>query len=193
MTHTVPSAALSGLEVSPVTVEAAIRRGTPLIEIVGLSPSSARACRERLRSAVAQLGLRVPGLRITVNLSPSDVRREGASFDLPIAVAILAGAGYVPSDRTGDWALVGELGLDGSVRAVRGALPLALGCRGLPGIGGLIVPEENLEETRPVAGMPIRGARSLSAVLDFLRGSCSLVTLDRGRGSASPRPPVRCS
>ena len=174
MVHSVHSAALLGLEALPVRVEVAIRRGTPMIGIVGLAPAAARDCRERFRSAAAQLGLRVPGLRITVNLAPADVRKDGAAFDLPVAVAVLAGAGHLPGRRSSRWAYVGELGLDGTVRPVRGALPVALRCRKLPSLEGLIVPEANLAETRAVRGLRVLGARDLGQVLEFLRGDAKL-------------------
>ena len=90
MLQTVPSAALVGLEVVRVRVEVSITRGTPLIQVVGLPESAVREGRERIRAAAAQLGLHVPGLRITVNLAPADVRKHGAAFDLPIILGILA-------------------------------------------------------------------------------------------------------
>ena len=176
MVHSVHSAAILGLEALLVRVEVAIRRGTPMIGIVGLAPSAARDCRERFRSAAAQLGLRVPGLRITVNLAPADVHKDGAAFDLPVAVAVLAGAGHLPGRRSSRWAYVGELGLDGTVRPVRGVLPVALRCRRLPSLEGLIVPESNLAETRAVSGLRVLGARNLGQVLEFLRGEAKLAS-----------------
>jgi len=189
MVHSVHSAALLGLEALPVRVEVAIRRGTPMIGIVGLAPSAARDCRERFRSAAAQLGLRVPGLRITVNLAPADLRKDGAAFDLPVAVAVLAGAGHVPGRRSSRWAYVGELGLDGTVRPVRGALPVALRCRKLPSLEGLIVPEANLAETRAVRGLRVLGARDLGQVLKFLRGDAKLPSAEDAPVLAEPPVP----
>ncbi len=182
MVQTVFTATLNGVEALPVRVEVAVRRGTPMIGFVGLAPAAARECRERFRSAASQLGLRVPGLRITVNLAPADVRKDGAAFDLPVAVAVLAGAGHVPSDQARRWALVGELGLDGTVRKVRGVLPIALMLRATPAIDGLIVPEDNLAETRPASGLRVLGARNLAQVLAFLRGEADLVSADAASG-----------
>lgn len=182
MVQTTFSAALLGLEAIPVRVEVAIRRGTPMIGIVGLSPAAARDCRERFRSAAAQLGLRVPGLRITVNLAPADLRKEGAAFDLPVAVAVLAGAGHAPREEVSQWAFVGELGLDGTVRPVRGSLPIALRLARLRGLAGLIVPEANLRETRPASDLRVLGAVSLGQVLRFFRGEARL----RSAGEAAP-------
>ena len=185
MVQTAFSAALLGLEAIPVRVEVAIRRGTPMIGIVGLAPSAARECRERFRSAAAQLGLRVPGLRITVNLAPADVRKEGAAFDLPVAVAVLAGAGHVPGTRVRRWGFVGELGLDGTIRPVRGSLPIALRFSRVKGLEGLIVPEANLRETQPARDLRVLGAASLGEVLGFLRGEADL------RSAAAAPGPVR--
>jgi len=188
MIQTAFSAALLGLEAIPVRVEVAIRRGTPMIGIVGLAPAAARECRERFRSAAAQLGLRVPGLRITVNLSPADLRKEGAAFDLPVAVAVLAGAGHVPGARASRWGFIGELGLDGTVRPVRGILPIALRLGDLRDLDGLIVPEANLAETRPARGLRVLGARSLGDVLNFLRGNGTLTPANDAPAPKSPTP-----
>ncbi|MBT8479243.1 MAG: YifB family Mg chelatase-like AAA ATPase [Gemmatimonadetes bacterium] len=186
MVQTAFSAALSGLEAIPVRVEVAIRRGTPMIGIVGLAPAAARECRERFRSAAAQLGLRVPGLRITVNLSPADLRKDGAAFDLPVAVAVLAGAGHVPGEQVSRWGFAGELGLDGTLRPVRGSLPIALRLSRLEGLDGLIVPEANLAETRAASGLRVLGAGTLEQVLGFLRGGTGLPSSqDAIRPSAS--------
>lgn len=180
---------LIGLEAIPVRVEVAIRRGTPMIGIVGLAPSAARECRERFRSAVSQLGLRVPGLRITVNLSPADVRKEGAAFDLPIAIAILAGAGHLPGGKASRWGFVGELGLDGTIRPVRGALPIALRFGRAEHLDGLVVPVANLRETSPVRDLRVLGAVSLGQVVGFLKGRGQLVPANRAPGpSGQPEP-----
>ncbi|MEK6254370.1 MAG: ATP-binding protein, partial [Gemmatimonadales bacterium] len=183
MVQTTFSAALLGLEAIPVRVEVAIRRGTPMIGIVGLAPTASRECRERFRSAAAQLGLHVPGLRITVNLAPADLRKEGASFDLPVAVAILAGGGHVPGSRVSRWGFVGELGLDGTIRPVRGSLPIALRFGQMRDLEGLIVPESNLAETRPAQDLRGLGASSLGQVVEFLRGNGKLEPT-----SHAPRP-----
>lgn len=174
MVATVPSAAVMGLDVRRVRVEVSITRGTPMIRIVGLAESAVREGRERIRAAAAQLGLHVPGLRITVNLAPAGLRKHGAAFDLPIVVAILAAAGQVPAPRARRWVLVGELGLDGSLRAVRGALPIALHAARSGDVAGLLVPLSNLRETRAAEGIRARGAATLVEALAFLRGAETL-------------------
>ena len=176
MLQTVSSACLIGLEVVRVKVEVAITRGTPLIQIVGLAESAVREGRERIRAAAVQLGLHVPGLRITVNLAPADVRKHGAAFDLPIIVGILAAAGDVPGERARRYAMLGELGLAGDVRPVRGVLPIALHFLGAADVDGLIIPFANLGEARPVRGLEVLGAATLEEVIGFLRGARPLPT-----------------
>lgn len=187
MLQTVSSACLVGLDVVRVKVEVAITRGTPLIQIVGLAESAVREGRERIRAAAVQLGLHVPGLRITVNLAPADVRKHGAAFDLPILVGILAAAGDVPGERARRYAMLGELGLAGDVRPVRGVLPIALHFLGAGDVDGLIVPAANLGEARPVRGLEVLGAATLEEVIGFLRGARPLPT----PGDVAPNVPGR--
>ncbi len=193
MLQTVPSAALVGLDVVRVRVEVSITRGTPLIQVVGLPESAVREGRERIRAAAAQLGLHVPGLRITVNLAPADVRKHGAAFDLPILMGILAASGAVPGERAGRWAMLGELGLAGDIRPVRGVLPIALHAAAAGDVDGVIVPAANLGEARPVRGIEVRGAGSLQRVIDFLNGARALPSprdlAPRSGRSGRPAPP----
>lgn len=193
MLATVPSAALRGMEVLPVEVEVAISRGTPMIQIVGLAESAIREGRERIRAASREAGHAVPGLRITVNLAPADVRKHGSAFDLPITVGILAARKEVPPGRVASIAMLGELGLDGGLRPVRGVLPVALHLegrhrRGEPAPGGLIVPLPNLPEARPASSVDVRGARDLREVLAYLRGERSLPAPGEGREPAGIDP-----
>lgn len=193
--QTVPSAALRGIEAYPVRVEVAITRGTPLIQIVGLAQSAVREGRERIRTAASHLGMHVPGLRITVNLAPADIPKAGSAFDLPITVGILAAAGQIPPGRATRYAMVGELGLDGSLRPVRGCLPIALLFSRRAGLEGLIVPADNLAECRAVEGLDVRGAASLGAVVGFLRAgtglpaAASLTIRGEAGGEVTPRSP----
>jgi magnesium chelatase family protein len=168
--RTVRTFALVGVAPVPVRVEVSIRRGTPGIHASGLASGAARASAERIRAAAAALGLKVPGLRITVNLAPADLPKDGAAYDLPIAVGILAPdlAAPGPRRRLATTALVGEMGLDGSLRPVRGALAIALRCVDEPGLESLIVPEASLHETAGATGVRVHGAPNLLAVLDHL-------------------------
>ena len=119
----VMSAAVMGLEVRPVSVEVSLITGTPIIQIVGLAQSAVREGRERIRAAAAQMGLHVPGLRITVNLAPADLPKTGAALDLPIMLGILCANGDLGQDALRGTMAVGELGLDGSLRSIRGRCP----------------------------------------------------------------------
>lgn len=191
MIATVPSAAVMGLEARRVRVEVSIARGTPMIQIVGLAESTVREGRERIRAAASHLGVHVPGLRITVNLAPAGLRKHGAAFDLPILVGILAAAGRIPPERAGRWAMVGELGLDGRLRPVRGALPIALHAARRGDVGGLLLPLANLREARPAKGLEVRGARALPELLDFLRGAGSLPSAgELPPAPGAPGPPA---
>jgi magnesium chelatase family protein len=128
-------------------------------------------------------GLRIPGLRITVNFAPADLPKTGASFDLPLLVGVLAGAGVVPADPLSSTALVGELSLDGSLRSVPGVLPMALGLRGEADLRLLVVPRSNLTEVSGVPGCSVAGARDVAEVLAFLSGDAEL--------QSPGAPPVR--
>jgi magnesium chelatase family protein len=164
----VDTATVTGLDVRRVKVEVSITRGTPMIQIVGLAHSAVREGRERIRAAVSQLGLHVPGLRITVNLAPADIPKEGAAFDLPITLGILAAAGEVRPERLHRTVVVGELGLDGRLRATRGALPIALHVADSSDADRLIVPDENAREAGAAPNLDVVGAASLADVLLFL-------------------------
>ena len=168
MYQTLTTHALVGLQPVRIRVEASIRRGTPMLLIVGLAPGAARECRERIRAAANRAGLRLPGLRITVNLAPADLHKSGASFDLPILVAALAAAGHMSAESLHGVSLLGELGLDGTVRPVRGILAVCLACAQDAELNTLIVPLANLPEAGPADGIRVVGADSLTSVVRFL-------------------------
>ena len=176
----VNTASVIGVEALPVEVQVDARRGVFLFNIVGLPDSAVREARDRVQAALYASGYYLPERHYTVNLAPSDVRKAGAAFDLPIAVGLMAGIGVVPeSGPLERFAIVGELSLDGSIRGVRGALAVAssLASRGL---AGLIVPEENAREAAVVRGVEVVPVRHLTDVIAFLRGETAIpaVTLD---------------
>jgi len=177
-TVSVRSAAVTGLDVTPVRVEVSISRGAPMIQIVGLAHSAVREGRERIRAAASQSGSPVPGLRITVNLAPADVPKTGAAFDLPITLGILAAAGRLPEAALARYLVVGELGLDGALRSIRGALPIALHAATDPGVDRLIVPLSNLREAASSGAVDVRGAESLSGVIEALANGRELPGLE---------------
>lgn len=162
-------AAVMGLEAITVTVEINIDRGV-MFHLSGLADTSIKESYDRIKAALTNIGFRMPIAEITVNLSPADIRKEGSGYDLPLAIGILAGDCKVESERLGEYMLVGELGLDGSLRPIRGTLPIAIRAR-KEHFRGLIVPRENVREAAVVNNLDVYGMDSLSDVVKFFNGS----------------------
>lgn len=177
MLSIVTSAAVLGVDAYLVRVEVDLAAGLPCMNMVGLPESAVREGRERVTAALHNNGFAVPPRRITVNLAPADVRKDGSAFDLPIALGVLAGAGTVPVDPLNGACFLGELGLDGRLRPIRGALSVAQRCRD-SGIARLIVPLANAAEAGMVDGLDVRGAACLEDVVLALRGERTLARLD---------------
>jgi magnesium chelatase family protein len=157
--------ALVGVEAMRVTVEADIHPGLPSFTIVGLPDAAVQESRERVRAALVNSGFEFPLRRITVNLAPADVRKAGPGFDLALATALLVASGQLPDDAVAGYAVSGEVGLDGSVRPVRGALAMADACK-RAGLRGLIVPGESAGEASLPGGIevvPVDSVRRLAA------------------------------
>ncbi len=150
----VQSAALRGIDAFPVSVEVDVSFGLPIFAMVGLPDASVRESRDRVRAAIRNSGFDFPANRITVNLAPADVRKAGTSFDLPIAVAILAAAGVVPRHDPAKMAIVGELSLDGAVLPTRGVLPVAIGLQ-RQGVEALLLPTANAAEAAVVDALRV--------------------------------------
>src|SRR5688572_6776234 len=174
----IQSVALSGLEPVPVLVEVSITNGLPAFHVVGLPDAAVRESRERVVSALRESGFQFPLRRITVNLAPAHLRKEGSAFDLPIALAVLAASGQVPGDRTAGWVVAGELALDGALRRMRGVLALAEGAGRLPGAAAFVVPQVNAREAALAATLPVWPAESLAAVAGWLTGRGAPEPLD---------------
>ncbi len=167
------SAATHGIQAFPVHVEVDASRQLPVLTVVGLPDGAVRESRERVMAAVRNTGFVWPRRRLTVNLAPADVRKEGSAFDLAIAVGILAASGQIRADRLRDFALLGELSLDGSVRPIHGALSMALGMQE-HGLYGMIVPSGNAREAAMAAGPLIYGVRSLAEAVEIVEGGTRL-------------------
>jgi magnesium chelatase family protein len=161
--------ALEGVSSHEVTVEVDVRRGLSAFTLVGLPGRAVRESRERVRAALLNSGLEFPQKRITVNLAPAHVRKEGPSFDLAIAVGVLAASDQVPREPLDGCALCGELSLTGEVRPVRGSLATALGARRC-GYRRLLVPDDNAPEAALVEEMEVHGIPSLGRIADLLHG-----------------------
>jgi magnesium chelatase family protein len=173
----VRSAAVLGIDAYLVEVETDIAAGLPSFSTVGLPQGAVKEGRERVCAAIANSDYLFPLKKITVNLAPADVRKDGSAFDLPIALGILAATGQLDGDLAGrsgssgrpslcDYVVVGELGLEGDVRPVRGALPIALAAKEA-GLKGVVVPLANIQEAGVVSGIEVLGASTLSEVAAF--------------------------
>ncbi len=173
MLATIRTAALHGIEAYPVDVEVDVGRGLPSFAIVGLPDPAVQEAKERVRAAIRNTGYDVPPLRITVNLAPADLHKAGSSFDLPMAVGVLTATGQTRARRLAETMLLGELSLDGALRPVPGALPVALAAR-RSGAVQLIVPERNGAEAAVVEGLAVHAARTLGEVLGHLQGDALL-------------------
>jgi magnesium chelatase family protein len=163
------SAAVLGVDAYPVDVEIDISSGLPSFATVGLPQGAVREGRERVTAAIANAGFCMPLRRVTVNLAPADVPKAGSAFDLPIALGILVASEQLPGARLEGLTVVGEVGLTGELRPVRGALSIAVGVRDRGG-RALLVPAANVREAAVVAGLEVYGAASLGEVVDHLTG-----------------------
>ncbi|HTK49716.1 MAG TPA: YifB family Mg chelatase-like AAA ATPase [Gemmatimonadaceae bacterium] len=172
MLAAIRSAAVLGIDAFPVTVEVDVALGLPLWLTVGLPAGAVRESRERVGAALLNSGFTVPPRRITTNLAPADIRKEGSAFDLPIALGVLVGAGVLEPDAVARHTFVGELGLDGSVRPVRGALSiarmLAAASRAAPG-GAMVLPRANVAEASLVRELPLVAPSTLAELVEWLR------------------------
>ena len=181
----VRSATLSGIEVATVFVEVDVTAGLPSFTTVGLPDSTVRESRDRVRAAIHNVGLEFPIDRITVNLAPAELRKEGAAFDLPMAVGILCATGLVKPGRLDRALVMGELSLDGSVRPVRGVLPIALHAR-REGFAPLLVPAANAAEASVVAGVEAIAIATLHDAVEYLNGEREIAPTRPDGGSGGP-------
>ncbi len=162
------SAAIHGIEARKVVIETSAQRGCGFL-IVGLPDMAVRESHQRMLSAIRYSGFETPRKNVVINLSPADVKKEGAGFDLPMAVGLLIADGQISVPDTGDYMLLGELGLDGNVMPVPGALPMAIKAREL-GIKRLIVPEANKMEAAVVNRVEVFGVKTLSEAIGVMQG-----------------------
>ncbi|MFN8544677.1 MAG: YifB family Mg chelatase-like AAA ATPase [Candidatus Binatia bacterium] len=179
MLSRIRSGALRGIAALVVDVEVDVSPGLPQTTTVGLPDGAVREARDRIRAALRNSGFDYPQRRITVNLAPAGVRKEGAAFDLPIALALLAAEAKPPLPDLGGWCVLGELGLDGRVQPVRGALPVAAAARAA-GLAASMVPTANAAEAALAGGPPVIGVATLADAVAHLRGETVLppVTVD---------------
>lgn len=174
MLSTVLSGALVGIDGLLVEVEVDVALGLPQFTTVGLPEGAVRESKDRVRSAIKNSGYAFPARKITVNLAPADIKKEGSAYDLPIALGILAADGYLDKQRLAQYILLGELSLDGRVKPVQGILPLAVMAKER-GLKGVLVPQENAAEAAVVEGVEVFGVPSLSEAFLFLNQQQDLV------------------
>lgn len=160
--------AIFGINASTVTIEVNVSPGVRFF-LVGLPDNAVKESQQRIESALRTVDQRWPGKQVVINMAPADVRKEGSSFDLPLAIGIIAANGQIDEERLGSFVMLGELSLDGALKPVRGILPLALNARE-EGFGGLIVPSANAMEAAVVKGIKVYGMDHLGDVIDFLNG-----------------------
>ncbi|WP_457635142.1 YifB family Mg chelatase-like AAA ATPase [Persephonella sp.] len=169
MLCTVKSGGVLGIDGYKVDVEVNISQGLPQFITVGLPDTAVKESKERVKSAVVNSGFSFPLRKITVNLAPADIPKQGTLYDLPIAVGILGSAGLFNEEKLKEFAFVGELALDGSLRRIKGALPIAYGLKNF-GVKNLIIPEENSSEASLVKEINVYGFSTLREIINFLNG-----------------------
>jgi magnesium chelatase family protein len=168
------SSAIHGIDAYLLEVEVDISPGLPYFSTVGLPDGAVKESKDRVKSAIKNMGYSFPGTRITVNLAPADIKKEGSSFDLPIATGILAANDTIPDGNLlKEYILLGELSLDGRVKPIRGALPIAAACKENK-ISGIILPKENAPEAAIVEGINVVGVETLSQVVELLNGNLDI-------------------
>jgi magnesium chelatase family protein len=189
---TVRSAAVLGVDAYPVQIEVDVSFGLPHFSMVGLPDATVRESRDRVRSAIKNSGFEFPTHRITVNLAPADVRKAGSSFDLPIALGLLATSGDVVRCVVDDTIVLGELSLDGAINGIRGVLPVAMAAKRL-GVKRLLLPPSNADEACVIEGLEVCTVRSLREAVEALNQPEGATLASRGATRASMAPAVQAN
>lgn len=166
-------AAVQGIDATIITIEVNSSRGIKFF-LVGLPDSAVKESHERIVSALQVNGYKFPTCQIVINMAPADIRKEGSSYDLPLAIGILAATGTINSDKLGKYLLIGELSLDGSLQPVKGALPIAIAARA-QGFKGFILPKQNAREAAVVNNLQVYGVDNITEVIDFFNGKKELI------------------
>ena len=169
MISRITTATVYGIDGIKIDVEVDLSYGLPAFNIVGLPETAVKESKERVRAAIKNAGFEFPGDRITINLAPADVRKEGSSFDLPIAIGILTSMNILKEEAMKDYLIAGELSLDGRIKSIRGVLPIAI-LTERAGIKYIIVPQENGQEAAIVHGINVYGATHLLDIVHFFKG-----------------------
>ncbi len=166
----VMSSTVIGIDAHLIEVEVDISNGLPSFTIVGLPEAAVKESKERVKSAIHNSGYSFPDDRITVNLAPANIKKDGTGFDLPMAIGLLSATGILPGHITSRFCIMGELSLDGRIKPVKGSLPMALAA-GAAGYAGILVPMENGKEAAVTPDIPVYPVSTLHQAVDFFRGS----------------------
>jgi magnesium chelatase family protein len=165
-------AAVQGVNATVITIEVNVTQGIRFF-LVGLPDNAVKESHERIVSAMRHNGYRFPQTQVTVNMAPADIRKEGAAYDLPLAIGVLAGDEKIAPDKLGDYIMMGELSLDGSLQPIKGVLPIAIKARE-EGFKGFILPKQNAREAAVVNNLDVYGVENIKEVIEFLNGKCEL-------------------
>lgn len=170
--------AVVGVDAITITVEVNLDRGIKYF-LVGLPDNAVKESQQRIEAALKNVGYKMPGKKIVINMAPADIRKEGSAYDLTIATGILAASEQIKPDKVSDYIIMGELSLDGSLQPIKGALPIALNAQ-KEGFKGIILPKNNAREAAIVNGLDVYGVESIKEVIDFFNGDIALTptTLD---------------
>ncbi|NOR44108.1 MAG: YifB family Mg chelatase-like AAA ATPase [Candidatus Delongbacteria bacterium] len=165
----IKSAAVLGLDAFEIEVETHLEKGLPGLSLVGLPDAAVKESKDRINAAIKNSNYEFPLKRIIINLAPADIKKEGSSYDLPIAIAILTASGQIDGDKMNDYIFLGELALDGTLRPIKGALPIAI-LGEIKNYKGIILPKENAFEAAVIEGVDVLPVENLKQVVDFING-----------------------
>ena len=164
--------AVSGIHATTITIEVDVTAGIKFF-LVGLPDNAVKESEQRIRAALQNNGYRIPGKKIIINMAPADIKKEGSSYDLPLAIGILAASGQMKSEIISDYVIMGELSLDGSLHHIKGALPIAIKARE-ERFKGIILPKENAREAAIVNDLEVLGVENIKELIDFFNGDSEI-------------------
>ena len=164
--------AVNGIHATTITIEVDVTAGIKFF-LVGLPDNAVKESEQRIRAALQNNGYRIPGKKIIINMAPADIKKEGSSYDLPLAIGILAASGQIKSNKIADYIIMGELSLDGSLHHIKGALPIAVKARE-EGYKGIILPKENAREAAIVNDLDVLGVDNIKQLIDFFNGEIEI-------------------
>lgn len=164
--------AVVGVDAITITVEVNVDRGMKFF-MVGLPDNAVKESQQRIEAALKNVGYKMPGKKVVVNMAPADIRKEGSAYDLTIAMGILAASGQIEAENISNYLIMGELSLDGSLQPIKGALPIAIQAR-KEGFKGFILPKENAREAAIVDDIEILGITNIIEAIDFFNGDATL-------------------